>query len=222
MLLPSCLPYALFHCTKPLDQENMPSMSFLALAPASMVQMSLKAFNDAIQEANRCTLKPKQVPDPNGARWWNDVCSMAHTLTCNATRDARWAASLNLKCTIITAKCQWAYDKLHKAVDASNVWKLANHRKGRRTTIFPPLKKTDGMTTNSPKDKVIIFRDKFFLGNPSPVPLQHPTNPPLCNTQKWPPVTTDNISQALKMTANNSTLGPSEIGYKILKWAHAA
>ena len=79
--------------------------SFLALAPDSMVQSTLKAFNDVIQEANRRTLKPKRAPDLNGARWWNDTCSMAHMLARSAPDgNARRTASAHLKRTVIATK----------------------------------------------------------------------------------------------------------------------
>jgi hypothetical protein len=67
MLLPPCLPYALSYFTELSDQE---SMSSRWSATAIMVQASLKAFDDVILEASCCTLKPKQIPDPKGARWW--------------------------------------------------------------------------------------------------------------------------------------------------------
>jgi hypothetical protein len=37
----------------------------------------LKAFDHAIDTANRRNLKPKQNPDPRGVRWWNEECTAA-------------------------------------------------------------------------------------------------------------------------------------------------
>jgi hypothetical protein len=74
MLLPPCLPYAPEHCTPLLvpawDHKDQ----------GDSVHASLKPFNDAIAEASCRTLPPKQIPDPKGAWWWNDTCSVAHTL----------------------------------------------------------------------------------------------------------------------------------------------
>jgi hypothetical protein len=96
MLFPPCLPYAPKHCTLPLvptwDHDDW----------GDSVHASLKPFNDAIAEASRRTLPPKWIPDPKGARWWNDACSVAHTLARTAIRKtARKAASLNLKHTVV-------------------------------------------------------------------------------------------------------------------------
>jgi len=99
MLLPPCLPYAPKHSTPPLvpawDHEDR----------GDMVHASLKPFNDAIEEASRRTLPPKRILDPKGARWWNDACSVAHTLARTTTGNTtRKAASLNLKRTVVQAK----------------------------------------------------------------------------------------------------------------------
>jgi len=40
----------------------------------------LKRVDRAIKEASHKTLEPKRVPDPRGVSWWNDACSVAHTL----------------------------------------------------------------------------------------------------------------------------------------------
>jgi hypothetical protein len=74
MLLPPCLPYAPEHCTPPQapawDHDDW----------GGQVHASLKPFDDTISEASRRTLPPKRILDPKGARWWNDACSVAHTL----------------------------------------------------------------------------------------------------------------------------------------------
>jgi hypothetical protein len=41
-------------------------------------------------------------------------------------------------------------------------------------------------------------------------------------TRHWTPITTLDVTNALKTAANSSAPGPSGIGYSILKWAHAA
>jgi hypothetical protein len=78
MLLPPGLPYAPKHCTAPLDLTGTPS-GHESGAQESLDE-SLNLFNRAINEASRHTLKPNRIPDPRGARWWNDACSVAHTL----------------------------------------------------------------------------------------------------------------------------------------------
>jgi hypothetical protein len=139
MLLPPCLPYAPEHSTPPpvpaWDHEDR----------GDMVHASLKPFDDAIKEASRRTLPPKWIPDPKGARWWNDACSVAHTLARTATGNtARKAASLNLKRMVVQAKREWAHNYLHHATEASDIWRMAATRKGRPTRLFPPLRREDG------------------------------------------------------------------------------
>ena len=74
MLLPPCLPYTPEHCTLPLvpawDHDDQ----------GDSVHASLKPFDNAISEASHCTLPPKRIPDPKGARWWDNACSVAHML----------------------------------------------------------------------------------------------------------------------------------------------
>jgi hypothetical protein len=38
--------------------------------------------------------------------------------------------------------------------------------------------------------------------------------------QEWAPITTEDVSVVLRTTTNRSALGPSGVGYKLLKWAH--
>jgi hypothetical protein len=174
MSLPPGLPYAPSHCTKLFDQE---STSTRWSAIAVTVQALLKAFDNTILEASHRTLKLKRTPDPKGVRWWNNAYSVAHTLTRSATAgEARQAASLNLKHMITKAKQDWAHDCLHEVVDVTDIWAVVNHRKGRQTTLFPPLRDTNGSAIDTPDGKALVFRDKFFPGNPMPVPLHHPSD----------------------------------------------
>ena len=76
MLLPLCLPYAPEHSTVPVD----PLVICHRVMAHESIDKSLNLFNWAINEASCCTLKPNRVSDPRGVRWWNDTCSMAHTL----------------------------------------------------------------------------------------------------------------------------------------------
>jgi hypothetical protein len=77
MSLPLCLPYALEHSTAPVD----PSV----ICRGVMAQESLNSLNTMIKEASRKTLEPKCVLDPRGVDWWNDACSVAHTLAHTAS-----------------------------------------------------------------------------------------------------------------------------------------
>jgi hypothetical protein len=78
MLLPPGLPYAPEHCMVPLGSTG--TLSGNKSRVHKSLDKSLNLFNWAIDEASHCTLKPNRIPDPRGARWWNNACSMAHML----------------------------------------------------------------------------------------------------------------------------------------------
>jgi len=138
MLLPPCLPYAPKHCTPPLvpawDHDDW----------EDLVHASLQPFDNTIAEASHCTLPSKQIPDPKGARWWNDACSVAHMLARTTIgRTARKAMSLNLKRTVVQAKWDWAHNYLHHATEATDIWRTAAIHKGCPSRLFPPLRRED-------------------------------------------------------------------------------
>ena len=98
----------------------------------------------------------------------------------------------------------------------TDIWAVANHRKGRRTALFPPLRDTNGSAIDTPDGKALIFKDKFFLGNPTPVPLYHPSNPAPQEPQTWTLISPDKVTQALRTMSNKSAPGLSGVGYKLL------
>jgi hypothetical protein len=104
----------------------------------------------------------------------------------------------------------------------ADVWTLAKHRKGRPSAVFPLLHNTTGPAAENPKDKAQIFREKFFPSELKTVPLHHPTDPPPRQPRHWEAITMEEVTKALATAANNSAPGLSRIGYKLLKWAHAA
>jgi len=52
--------------------------------------------------------------------------------------------------------------------------------------------------------------------------MHHPTDPPPKPTRQWGDITIEEVTQALSTASNNSAPGLSGVGYKLLKWAHAA
>jgi hypothetical protein len=62
---------------------------------------------------------------------------------------------------------------------------------------------------------------KFFPSTPQAVPAHHPSDPPPSETHTWTPITPDKVTATLR-TAAHTAPGPSRVGYKLLKWAHAA
>jgi hypothetical protein len=79
ILLPLCLPYAPPYCTVAFNL----SASHVVMA-YEYLKMLMKAFDNAVEEVCKKTLKPKCAPDPRGATWWNKQCMKAHILAHNA------------------------------------------------------------------------------------------------------------------------------------------
>jgi hypothetical protein len=80
-------------------------------------------FDSLIQTTCKATLKPRRNPHPKGARWWMDECTRLHTAARSAPPGpSRKSASKALKTGIAQAKCNWAHDRLHQAVDAQDIW----------------------------------------------------------------------------------------------------
>jgi hypothetical protein len=104
----------------------------------------------------------------------------------------------------------------------ADIWSMVKHRKGRPTTIFPPLRDVNRSAVEKPEDKAKVFHNKFFPSCPTPVPTHHPTDPPPKPARQWDNISGDEVTAALATASNSSAPGPSGIGYKILKWAHAA
>jgi len=219
MLLPPCLPYAPEHSTAPNDL----SVIRRGVTAHESIDKSLNLFNQAIDKASCCTLKPNRTPDPRGVRWWNDACSVAHMLawTTPAGRQ-RHLAARNLRNTLAKAKRVWAHEQLNEAVDAQDIWCLAKARKGHRTNLFPPLRNADNVLIDNLEQKVDIFRSKFFPGELRQVLTHHDMDHAPIQPREWAPITTEDVSAALRTTTNRSAPGPSGVGYKLLKWAHAA
>jgi hypothetical protein len=187
------------------------------------IDESLNLFNRAINEASHHTLKPNRVPNPRGIRWWNDTCSVAHTLVWTAPAGRqRYLAARNLQNTVAKAKRVWAHEQLNEAVDAQDIWRLAKARKGHHTNLFPLLRNADNILIDNLELKADIFHSKFFPGEPRQVPIHHDTDHAPIQPREWAPITTEDVSAALRTTTNWSAPGPSGIGYKLLKWAHTA
>jgi len=130
MLLPPCLPYAPKHSTAPNDL----SVICRGVMAHESLDESLNLFNWAIDEASCRTLKPNRVPDPRGVRWWNNTCSMAHTLARTAPAGRQHhLATRNLQNTVADAKRAWAHEQLNEVVDTQDIWHLTKAHKGHRT-----------------------------------------------------------------------------------------
>ena len=95
-------------------------------APTASLQDLLDDFDHLVQAACKETLKPCRNPHPKGAKWWTDECTRLHTVVhTTPPGPQRKAASKAFKAGVTQAKCKWAHDRLHQAVDAQDIWALA-------------------------------------------------------------------------------------------------
>jgi hypothetical protein len=219
MSLPPCLPYAPPHSTVPTD---LSVIRCGVMAHEHLIRL-MKDFDSAVKEACKMTLKPKRAPDPRGAMWWSEECTRAHIAARNA-RDGinRQEATKALCMALMKAKKKWAHDRLHKAEDARDIWRMTQICKGRRTNLFPAMRNSSDNPVTEPEGKVKLFRQRFFPADLRPVnTIQHDDPPPL-NTRTWANIMAEEITEALQTSSTKSALGPSGIGYTILKWAHTA
>jgi hypothetical protein len=151
-----------------------------------------------------------------------DECTRLHTIIRSTLPGPQHkAASKALKLSITQAKHKWAHDQLHQAVDAQDIWTLTRVCKGRQANTVPPLCDNNSTLVDNPIHKAQIFQNWYFLENPQWVNLIQDDDPPSLPTQAWDPITPEEISTALKTASDFSMPGPSRIGYRILKWAHA-
>lgn len=102
---------------------------------------------------------------------------------------------------------------------------MASIHQGRRLSTFSPMRtggtgSTEYATENA--DKEPIFRNRFFPVDPRTVVPHHLLDPAQLPERTWTDIMTTKVTTALSTTSNSSAPGPSGIGYRILKWAHAA
>jgi hypothetical protein len=181
----------------------------------------INCLDTAIEAACKDTLEPHHNPHPHRVFWWNDDCIQAQAETHTAQLgSAQKAATRTLKQTITEAKQKWAHKKLHQAVNVQDIWSLTKLQKGWQANMFPPLHDTDNTLVNNLACKVQIFQDKFFPTNPTAVQTKQEDDPPPMLLHIWAEITLEEISNTLKTASNSSVLGPSRIGYCLLKWAH--
>jgi hypothetical protein len=207
-------PLSLSICRAPSDHGS-------TTAHGIMVQEYVNTLDDIIEQVSRATLEPKRAPNPNGANWWNDSCSAAHTAARTTTGAECRKASKHLRLTVVAAKCDWAHECLHEAVDAKDIWTLASCRKGRRMNLFPALQNSAGDLVEQPGPKADLFRQRFFPAQPLRVDPIQASDPLPRPTRTWPPITTDEVLASLRDTKPTSAPGPSGVGYLLLKWAHS-
>jgi hypothetical protein len=131
-------------------------------------------------------------------------------------------AFCKLRQIIKKAKRSWADNLLNSIDSVADMWHMAKVRKGRVNNVFPALRQEDSSLAKHPHEKLDLLRAHFFPTNPINVTAEQPDDPPPKTTRRWTEVTPAEVVHALQSTTNASAPGPSGVGYKLLKWAHAA
>ena len=187
--------------------------------------IAAEQLNEAILATCRTHLDKIKSGPPKGALWWNDQCTLnLHMLRSTPPGEARTRASKSFRASVREAKRSWAHDQLFENHKTDNIWRMARVRKGRRSQVLPPLKDAYGSVQSDTLTKASLLKNRFFpeknnavdiavasIGDPHPLP-----------ERAWPPISIDEIAEAIKGTNNKSAPGPSGINYKILKWAFDA
>jgi hypothetical protein len=64
------------------------------------------------------TLKPNRIPDPRGARWWDNACSVAYMLARTTLAGQEQHKAARYLCnTVANAKRVWAHDQSNEVAD---------------------------------------------------------------------------------------------------------
>ena len=96
---------------------------------------------------------------------------------------------------------------------STSIWDMAKWRKGRHSPWLPPIDRS-----SNPHQMGKSFEKHFFhFPHPPNTILNLPGTP--APERPYYPITKNEVDHALTKTSNKSTLGPSGIGYKLVKWA---
>jgi hypothetical protein len=121
----------------------------------------------------------RRKANPQGLAWWNDSCRLAVAGLSGTHGKACRQAYIVLRTTIRGAKRDW-YEKLLEDPEVS-IWDLVKWRHGCRQLALPPIRDTEGLTTDPPR-VAEAFWTRFFppssTGPVGPLPdLAFPTHP---------------------------------------------
>lgn len=187
-------------------------------SPSSLAIAADRLMSD-INDTCASLFEPRKTPDPRGARWWSPECSAALAAVQSASRTDRQQASRAFKCTLVEERRKWADAYLHHTC-TTKLWEATRWRHGRRVSHIPPLQAQHSLV-QSHTELSDTLSAWFFPPQPTHVEPSQLDDPPPMPTHDWPPITADEIRDALSRTSNSSAPGLSGINYKLLKWAFA-
>ena len=191
-------------------------------SPASLTIAAKRLLSD-ITETCASLFEPRKSADPRRVHWWNATCSAALTTVQYAAPSDRQMDSRAFSATLAVERRNWANDYLHYTAK-TKLWEATCWHHGRQSSRIPPLQSVSmlGDLACSHEDISTSLTSRFFPPVSSQVLPSQPDDPSPLPTRDWPPISADEIQDALATTSNSSTPGLSGINYKVVKWAFAA
>jgi len=199
--------------------------AFSSLPPSTIdsvtsLQLAALKFDSDIYDTCDPLFKRRRTPDFCGVRWWNAHCEAALSLVRSTPWGCRTDAVKELRKAVQEAKRAWSNDELH-LTSPNKLWRATAWPHGRHANRIPPILDIDGSLALHSSDICRVFSARFFPTVPTPIPPSHEDDPIPVPPRPFEDITTEDVSKALADTSNKSAPGPSGIGYKLLKWAHA-
>ena len=200
--------------------------AFLSLPPSTIdlvtsLQLAALKFDSDIYDTCDPLFKRHRTPDFCGVRWWNAHCEAALSLVHSTPQGCRTNAAKELRKAVQESKRAWSNDELH-LTSPDKLWRATAWRHGHHANHIPPILDIDGSLALHLSDICQVFSAHFFPMVPTPIPPSHEDDPIPVPPRPFEDITTEDVSKALADTSNKSAPGPSGIGYKLLKWGHAA
>jgi hypothetical protein len=151
------------------------------------------------------------------AKWWNNDCDQAfHNLRHVSSADRAHARS-HFRAAVRSAKRNWAADIIQNTPQPE-VWKHCQWAAGRPLRRIPPTRTPNGLSAD-PEAQSHAFATSFFPSTAPQVPIHLPNDPPPLPSRQFPPITPEEILDALNGTSNTSAPGKSSITWRLIKWA---
>jgi len=190
------------------------------LAPLRTLDATKTFFLDltmAITIANEAHFPHRKPPHARSQPWWNTDCTHAtHQLQQAglAAHVDRQHAQQHLRRVVREAKHSWATKTIHE----SSIWDITQWRHGRHLSHISALRLPDSTLTYDHEPMAMALSACFFI---PPVPgllTQQPDDPPPLPERDLDPFLAPELAEYLWATSSNSTPGPSQISWPILKW----
>ncbi|KAG9225338.1 hypothetical protein CCMSSC00406_0006275 [Pleurotus cornucopiae] len=199
---------------EPLVADLPPPIPFTSTADLDEAAVTLM---NAFTRATTMTMPVRQPFSPRAARWWNQECSDAADDMRAAPPEERSTLVNRFHSKIRKAKASWANNIIEQATP-DNVWNIANWSAGKRASRIPPIK-YNNQTAATSAEQGQAFCSVFYPSDPPAVDVSQNSDPDPLPARAFHPFTSEELQNALRNTSNTSAPGPSNINYRLIKWA---